>query len=74
MNGRISVDYVSAVVVAVLLVLTAWGNAIALLLASLAILVAWIVVNPKDLLRRGAAPATAAAAIAAVIAIVMILR
>jgi hypothetical protein len=62
------------VVIAVLLVLTAWGNAIALLLASLATLVAWIVVIPKGLLRRGAAPATVAAAIAAVIAVVMLLR
>jgi hypothetical protein len=74
MNGQTSSNTLSAAIVAILLVLTAWGNAIALLLVSVATLVVWIVVNPQDVLRRGAAPAAVAAAVAAGIAVFMLFR
>jgi len=65
-------DEFAAVIVAVLLILTAWGNAIVLLVVSLVGLVAWLIVFPKDFLRKGALPVTVGAAVAAVIALAML--
>ena len=74
LNTRCPADTFSGVVVAVLLILTAWGNAIAMLIVSAIAAATWIVVpriRGQTPIRRGVLAGGIGAAIAFAIGWVM---
>jgi hypothetical protein len=64
-------DWLAPVVVAVLLILTAWGNAVAMFIASLLGLLATFVVARRELARGGFLAAAVGCVVALVVAVVM---
>ena len=76
LNMSNSAQVYSAVVVAALLILTAWGNAIAMLIFSAIAAAAWIVVpdiRGQIPIRRGLLTGAVGVAVAAVVACLMVL-
>jgi hypothetical protein len=73
MESRKVSDNVAAVAVAVLMLLTAWGNAWVMLAVAGLFMVGMFVVFRDNAVREGALPAIAAALVALVIALAMVL-
>lgn len=67
-------DKFAALAVAVLLILTAWGNALAMLVVSLLGLVVGLLFFRKSITRGGALAATVGFVLAIIIALVFLLR
>ncbi len=67
-------DKFAALTIAVLLILTAWGNAVAMLVVSIPGLVAWALFFRKSMARGGALVATVGFVLAIAIALVILLR
>ena len=73
MDKRRPSDNAAAIVVAILLLLTAWGNAWVLFAASGLALVGLLLLFRDGMLRDAALPATAAALVGVAVALAMIL-
>jgi hypothetical protein len=73
MSARSAPDAIAVVTVSVLLILTALGNAAAMLAGSLIAIVALMLLFPKDSRRGGVLVATIGAAVSFVSAIVMLM-
>ena len=67
-------DKISAIVVAVLLILAAWGNATVMLIVSILGLVAMLLFFRKNITRGGALAAAVGLALAIGIALVILFR
>ncbi len=67
-------DKFAALTIAVLLILTAWGNAVAMLVVSIPGLVAWALFFRKSMVRGGALVVTVGFVLAIAIALVILLR
>ena len=65
-----SADLYTAATVAALLILTAWGNAVAMLVVAVLGIVVGLLIFGKSFVRRGALAATVACLIAVVIALI----
>lgn len=74
MNNQSLSDRFAALAVAVLLILTAWGNAVAMLVVAVLGLVVGLLLFRKGITRGGVLAATVGCALAIVIAPVMLLR
>ncbi|MGA9351205.1 MAG: hypothetical protein WBW48_20700 [Anaerolineae bacterium] len=74
MNDQSLSDRFAALAVAVLLILTAWGNAVAMLVVAVLGLVVGLLLFRKSITRGGALAATVGFVLAIVIALVMLLR
>jgi len=74
MNNQSLSDKLAALAIAVLLILTAWGNALAMLVVAVLGLVVGLVFFRKSIVRGGALAATVGFVLAIVIALVMLLR
>jgi hypothetical protein len=74
MNNQSLSDKLAALVVAVLLILTAWGNAVALLVVAVLGLAVGVLLFRKSIARGGALAATVGFVLAIVIALIMLLR
>ena len=74
MNNQSLNDTLAAVAVGVLLILTAWGNAVVMLVVSVLGLALGLLLLGKNITRGGALAATVGFALAIVIALVMLLR
>jgi len=74
MNDQSLSDKFAALAVAVLLILTAWGNAVAMLVVAVLGLVVGLLLFRKSITRGGALAATVGFVLAIVIALVMLLR
>ena len=74
MNNEARSDQFAAIAVALLLILTAWGNALAMLVVSAFGLVVGMLFFRKSMARGGALVATVGFLIAIVIALIMLLR
>jgi hypothetical protein len=73
MGNRKLSDSAAALVVALLLLVTAWGNAWVMLAAAGLVLLGMLLLFRDNLLHDGALPATAAALVGVAIALMMIL-
>ena len=71
MTTQDKADYFGAVVVALLLILTAWGNAWVMLVASLVGLLLSIALFRKEVVQRGLLAASVACVLAFIIALVI---
>lgn len=74
MNNQSLSDKLAALAVAVLLILTAWGNAVAMLVVAVLGLAAGVLLFRKSIARGGALAATVGFMLAIVIATIMLLR
>jgi len=74
MNNQSQSDKFAAIAIAVLLILTAWGNALAMLVVSLLGLVVGFLFFRKSIARGGALAATVGFVLAIIIALVFLLR
>ena len=74
MNDQSLNDKLAALAVAMLLVLTAWGNAVAMLVVAALGLVVGLLFFRKSITQGGALAATVGFVLAIVIALVMLLR
>lgn len=74
MNNQSLSDRFAALAVAVLLILTAWGNAEAMLAVAVLGLVVGLLLFRKSITRGAVLAATVGCAVAIVIALVMLLR
>ena len=74
MNNQSLSDKLSALAVAVLLILTAWGNAVAMLVVAVLGLILISLFFRKSVARGGALAATVGFASAVAIALIMLLR
>ncbi|MCJ7667742.1 MAG: hypothetical protein MUP04_05595 [Anaerolineae bacterium] len=74
MNNQTLSDKFAAIAIAVLLILTAWGNALAMLIVSLLGLVVGFLFFRKSIARGGALAATVGFVLAIIIALVLLAR
>lgn len=74
MNSQPLNDKLAALAVAVLLILAAWGNAVAMLVVAVLGLVVGLLLFRKSITQGGALAATVGFVLAIVIALVMLLR
>jgi len=74
MNNQSHSDKFAALAVAILLILTAWGNAVAMLVVSLLGLAVGFLFFRKSVARGGALAATVGFVLAIIIAVVFLLR
>lgn len=70
MNDQSISDKIAAIVVALLLILTAWGNATVMLIVSILGLVVMVLISRKNITRGGALAATVGFVLAIIIALV----
>jgi D-alanyl-lipoteichoic acid acyltransferase DltB (MBOAT superfamily) len=74
MNNQKPSDSLAAVVVAVLLILAAWGNAVVMLVVAGLGLGVWVLFYRKSIFRRGVLAATAGLVVAIAIALILLLQ
>jgi len=74
MDNQSLSDKFAAIAVAVLLILTAWGNALAMLIVAVLGLVVGFLFFRKSITRGGALAATVGFVLAIIIAVVFLLR
>lgn len=73
MNNQSLNDKLAALAVAVLLVLTAWGNAVAMLVVAVLGLIVGLLFSRESITQGGALAATVGFVLAIVIALIMLL-
>lgn len=71
MNAKTWADSYAALAVAMLLILTAWGNALAMFVFSAVALVIGVVIFGKKLVPEGIVAAVLACAIAVIVALIL---
>jgi hypothetical protein len=74
MNNQTLSDKFAVIAIAVLLILTAWGNALAMLVVSVLGLVVGLLFFRKSIARGGALAATVGFVLAIIIALVLLAR